>query len=357
MAWKDRHHAGAVPGSHRRGAASAAPWGRIRRRHGTGDATARAALAAGRRAVLSGLGAALLPAAAAGDEGSPAVEVAPGLFVLPGVHEEASTANLNAIANVGFVVGAAAVAVVDPGGSLRHGRRLRRAIAAATDRPIRHLVLTHVHPDHVMGAAAFADLEGVEVVGHVGLPAALAQRHRFYAAMLAREMGAEAAEGSAPLAPTRLVAPGRDLALELGGGRRLLVTAHPPAHTDHDLSLLDLETGTLCLSDLLFVERIPALEGSLPGWQRVLEGLQALPRIARAVPGHGPPAVAWPEGAAPLLRYLQALERDVRAALAAGLDLAEATARAAGAPPVGWRLAEAYHGRNAAAAYRELEWE
>jgi quinoprotein relay system zinc metallohydrolase 2 len=302
---------------------------------------------------MAGCGATLMAAAPAPAEDGGAVQVAPGIFVLPGVMEEASAANLDGIGNVGFVVGEAAVAVIDPGGSLAHGRRLRRAVAAATPLPIRHLMLTHVHPDHVMGGAAFADL-GAEVIGHARLPAALAQRHEFYAAMLEREMGS-AGRGSGALAPTRLVEPGRELALDLGG-RVLTLTAHPPAHTDHDLSLFDQATGTIWLSDLLFVERIPSLDGSLPGWRRVLAALRTVP-AARAVPGHGPAAVPWPGAADPLLRYLEALERETRAAIAAGIGLAEAPARVAIAEAAPWGLAEAYHGRNVNAAYRELEWE
>ena len=284
---------------------------------------------------------------------SPAQEVAPGVFVLPGVHEDASPANNNAIANVGFVVGAASVAVVDPGGSLRHGQRLRRAVEAATRLPIRHLILTHAHPDHVMGAAAFADLRP-EVVGHARLPEALAQRREGYIRMMEREMGAEAAAGSDALPPTRLVEDRFDL--DLGGGRVLAIAAHGPAHSDADLSLFDAATATLWLSDLLFVERIPSLDGSLLGWLREAAALRERP-AARAVPGHGPPSVPWPEAATAQTGYLEALRNGVRAAIASGLGIAEAPARVATAEASRWRLAEAYHGRNVSAAYRELEWE
>ena len=271
--------------------------------------------------------------------------------MLPGVQADASAGNLGAIANTGFVAGTRAVAVIDPGGSHAHGMRLRQAIAATTPLPVRHLVLTHVHPDHAMGAAAFADLQP-EVIGHVRLPEALARRDAFYRAMLTREMG-EAAAGSAPLAPTRLVED--RLSLDLGG-RVLEVVAQPPAHTDHDLLLFDRTTGTLWLSDLLFVARIPVLDGDLHGWLRALAALRGWPAV-RAVPGHGPPAVPWPAAAGPLERYLVALRDGTRAAIAAGIGIAEAPGRVAAAEAAPWLLAERYHGRNVTAAYRQLEWE
>jgi quinoprotein relay system zinc metallohydrolase 2 len=311
-------------------------------------------LATGRRDALLGIGGTLLASAPAATAVAAASvgEVAPGVFVLPGVHEDASPTNGNAIANVGFVVGGESVAVVDPGGSFAHGQRLRRAVEAATPLPIRYLVLSHAHPDHVMGATAFADLRP-EVVGHARLPEALAQRREGYRRMLEREMGAAA--GSDALPPTRLVED--RLALDLGGGRVLEIAAHGPAHTDADLSLFDPATATLWLSDLLFVERIPSLDGSLNGWLRELAALGERRAAARAVPGHGPPAVPWPGGAAALTGYLEALRDGTRAAIASGVGIAEAPARVAGAEASRWRLAEAYHGRNVSAAYRELEWE
>jgi quinoprotein relay system zinc metallohydrolase 2 len=265
--------------------------------------------------------------------------------------EEATPANLDAIANTGFVCGAEATAVIDPGGSLAHGLLLRRAIEACGAPPVRHLVLTHVHPDHSMGAAAFADL-APEVIGHARLPEALAQRGAYYAAMLEREMGGAAA-GSAALVPTRLVDDRAEIDL---GGRRIEVHAHPPAHTDHDLSLRDGASGTLWLSDLLFVDRMPALDGDLLGWLDALDRLQQ-ERAAQAVPGHGPPVVPWPQAAAPLVDYLTALRDGTRAAIAAGIGLAEAPGRVAVDAAGHWRLADQYHGRNVIAAYRQLEWE
>src|SRR5712671_5860252 len=212
----------------------------------------------------------------------PVTEIASGIFVHNGVHEEASAANEDAIANIGFIIGDDAVAVIDPGGSLAEGSGLRTAIRARTDRPIRYVILTHVHPDHIFGAAAFRD-DQPEFVGHAKLPGALAQRGEYYLRRLRSTLG-EAARGSEIVPPTLLVAYRLDLDL---GGRHVLVRAHGPAHTDNDLTVFDESTRTFWLADLLFVDRIPVVDGSLVGWLKELGELIAL-AADRAVPGHGP---------------------------------------------------------------------
>jgi quinoprotein relay system zinc metallohydrolase 2 len=274
-----------------------------------------------------------------------------GVFVHNGVHEEASSGNKDAIANIGFIVGTAAVAVIDPGGSFEEGAALRTAVRTRTDQPIRYVILTHIHPDHIFGAAAFRD-DHPEFVGHAKLPGALAQRGEYYLRRLRSTLGEEA-KGGEIVPPTLLVAERLDLDL---GGRRLLVRAHGPAHTDNDLTVFDESTRTFWLADLLFVDRIPVVDGSLVGWLKELGELTAI-AADRAVPGHGPVSVPWPDAAEPERRYLGTVERDTRAAIKAGIGIAEAYRHVANSEREYWLLFDDYHPRNVTASYKELEWE
>ncbi len=277
-------------------------------------------------------------------------EIAPGMFFRRGLDAEASATNADAIANTGFIVGADSVAVIDPGGSLADGQALRAAIAARTTRPVRFVVLSHVHPDHIFGAAAFT--EGApRIVGHASLPAALATRGEYYRRHLTELLGAEAA-GSV-IVPDLLVSDTQTLDL---GDRRLTVRAHRPAHTDTDLTLFDGQTSTLIAADLLFIGRVPSFDGDLKGWLAELDGLAAI-RAARVVPGHGPVTTDWPAAAADLRRYLNLLLTETRAAIAAGVPIEQAATQVAVTERGRWALFDDYNPRNVLTAYHQLEWE
>jgi glyoxylase-like metal-dependent hydrolase (beta-lactamase superfamily II) len=146
-----------------------------------------------------------------------------------------------------------------------------------------------------------------------------------------------------------------ELRLDLGG-RILVLTAWPAAHTDNDLTVYDEATGTLFAGDLVFLDHVPALDGSLPGWLEALDRLAAIP-AERVVPGHGPAAAPWPDALAPERRYLSTLAADVRALIAAGAPISEAPAKAAQGERGQWRLFDEFHARNVTAAFAELEWE
>ena len=279
-------------------------------------------------------------------------EIAPGVFVHKGRIAEPDRENRGDVANLGFVVGRTGVAVIDTGSARWMGEALWRSIRARTDLPVTHVILTHQHPDHALGAAPLAEA-GASVAGHENLARALADRQANYLESLNRLIGAKVVLGTRTVAVD--IAVGDRLDIDLGS-RVLELRAWPVAHTGTDLTVFDPTTGTLFAGDLVFDGHTPALDGSLQGWRAVLEELRAM-ELTRLVPGHGGPALDWPEGGADLARYLEVLETDTRAAIDAGLRLGEAAGSIAQSEAGRWQLFEAYNARNATVAFTELEWE
>jgi quinoprotein relay system zinc metallohydrolase 2 len=293
------------------------------------------------------------PLAQAGADSFNLSEIARGVFVHRGKPLALDAPGHDDIANIGFIVGSRCVAVIDTGGSVRIGRALRAAIRQSTPLPICYVINTHVHVDHLLGNAAFK-VDAPVFVGHAELAAAVERNRDFFLKNYPGDLDAPA-QADQIVGPGRRVAVGSDLELDLGG-RQLRLRAWPKAHTDCDLTVFDDKTGTLWAGDLLFVGRLPALDGSIKGWLGAIDELAHM-TVARVVPGHGAVADNLAAALAPERSYLQALADGVRAELAAGKPLEEAIRQIDADGKAGWLLWDETHPHNVARAYQELEWE
>jgi len=278
-------------------------------------------------------------------------EIAPGNYVHYGSFDERSPDNLGDNANIGFIVGDKCVLAVDAGGSLPVGRALRQAIRRITPLPVCYVVLTHVHPDHFFGAAAFLD-DHAQFLAHENYPAQLAARSRSYLNSLQRDLG-PAAAGSEIVRPTLLVAGRMELDL---GGRTVVVQAWPPAHTDDDLTVFDTPTRTLWVSDLLFVGHTPVIDGTIIGFLAVMKDLRVV-AADHYVPGHGRSDLPWPEPLDAQQRYFTVILDETRAAIRGRKTIQQATDEVGLSEAGNWAAFDQFHRRNVTTAYAELEWE
>jgi glyoxylase-like metal-dependent hydrolase (beta-lactamase superfamily II) len=219
---------------------------------------------------------------------APALEprpVAPGVWFVQGEAALGTPANRNFISNAAFVVTDAGVVVIDALGSPVLARELLQAIRQVTPKPVRQVIVTHYHADHIYGLQVFK-AAGAAVVAHRAaleyLNSDTAQR-RLEASRM--DLAPWVDDETALVPADRWI--DADTVIELGG-ERFHVRHAGPAHTPEDLVVYAERAGVLFAGDLVFRGRIPFVgQADSGGWITALGGLIALqPRLI--VPGHGP---------------------------------------------------------------------
>ena len=280
-------------------------------------------------------------------------QLSEGVYVHHGVHEDIAEGYHADICNISFIVGSKGIAVIDTGGNLKIGQALRSAIREVSSLPILYVINTHVHPDHIFGNAAFIQ-DKPSFVGHVKLPDAMERRRENYMRINQQWLGNDFA-GSEMVKPNVLVKD--SLKLDLGD-RTLILTAYPTAHTNTDLTVFDSKSSTLWTGDLLFVERIPSIDGDVKGWLNVINELK-MSEAQNAVPGHSDSLkdLNWKAQLNNEERYLWTLLNDVRASIKKGEVMEKAMDTAAASERSYWKLFDIINRRNVNTVYPALEWE
>ncbi len=212
------------------------------------------------------------------------IRVSPSVYYIQGNSGIPSQANRGHTSNAGFVVTKDGVVVFDALGTPVLGTELADAIRKVTPLPIRRVIVSHYHADHIYGLQPLKD-RGAQIWAHRAARAYLESE----AAQLRL---AERRKSLAPWvgADTRLVRADRWLEGEerfrLGG---LTFHIYPlgPAHTPEDLAMAVEEEGALFVGDVMFTGRLPFVgEADSKAWISAIDRLVKLnPRIL--VGGHG----------------------------------------------------------------------
>jgi len=212
-------------------------------------------------------------------------QVTPHTYYAQGMLALGSPLNQNFISNAGVVVAPEGVVVIDALGSPALAERLIAEIKTITDKPIRYVIVTHYHADHVYGLQAFREIGATIIAqekGRVYLNSATAKQRL----EVSREALAPWINEQTELqAADQWVAENQSMMLS---GWQFDLLKVGPAHTPDDLAIYLPQEDVLFAGDLMFQGRIPFVgNANSNGWIASLEQLLTIDP-AVVVPGHGP---------------------------------------------------------------------
>lgn len=219
--------------------------------------------------------------------------LSPKVWFFEGESGMATRDNRGFMSNAGFVVTREGVVVFDALATPALADAMIAEIRKVTSQPIRRVIVSHYHADHVYGLQVFK-AAGADIW-------ARREGQQYLASDLARDRLAQRRQDLSPWVNehTHLIPADRWLSFsddepirfDLGGTRFELIDGGD-SHTAGDLMLSIPDEGVLFAGDLFFTGRLPfVVDGNTREW------LQALRRLDRSgarivVPGHGPASTA-----------------------------------------------------------------
>ncbi|MDX5333871.1 MAG: MBL fold metallo-hydrolase [Gammaproteobacteria bacterium] len=231
----------------------------------------------------------LLPLAASAGEivrDYPADRVTDDVYVIHGPAGYPSVENQGFMNNPAFVLTETGVVVIDPGSSLQAGRMVLKQLRGITDKPVTHVLITHVHGDHWLGnhavEEAFPEAQILALPQTIQL--AQAGQDTFWLNLMHNATDGFTA-GTKAVLPEQPI----DVADELHvGGKTFRFYAPAKAHSNTDVMIELVEDSVLFAGDNLLNQRLARMDdGTFRGSIEACNVAEAID-ATHVVPGHGP---------------------------------------------------------------------
>src|SRR5690625_4308461 len=217
------------------------------------------------------------------------IQISPNAYYFGGDASMASAENKGFMSNAGFVVPPDGVVAFDALGTPPLGAAMLDAIAQVTDQPVKRVVVSHYHADHVYGLQEFKQAS-VEIWAHTHGQAYLKSDE-------AQERLEQRRADLAPWVDHNTTIVGADRWLDFSdddtiaftmGGMAFQIIDVSGAHSGEDIMLFFEDENVLFAGDLYFSGRIPyVVDADSRRWLDVLDRIfEAEPEVV--VPGHGP---------------------------------------------------------------------
>ena len=205
---------------------------------------------------------------------------------VPGHDNEGNTSN------AGFVVTPDGVVVFDALGTPSLGMALLDEIRRITDKPVRYVVLSHYHADHIYGLQAFRDNTKATIIAQDR-----ASEYRANDETADERAGTRLDQRRDALAPwvddnTRVVPPDLTFSDRLTitlGGKTFTILYAGPAHSASDSMMLVQPDGVLFAGDIVQNGRVPFMNSDDVDTKRWLAALNLVAALKPGfiIPGHG----------------------------------------------------------------------
>lgn len=224
----------------------------------------------------------------------------------------AATENKGFISNAVFIITREGVVLFDSLGTPALAKQMLKLIRTKTDKPIKTVIMSHYHADHLYGLQVFKNL-GAEVIAPKGAM-------EYFEAQSSQEL-LEARrnllypyvdEDTHLVPPDRLVDKNDQFEL---GGKTFELNAVGAAHSDGDMTVLIKPDNVFLAGDLIFTGRVPYVGRSgTAHWVELLKSIDTK-NLAALIPGHGSPAENPADTINLTLNYVSLLREKFSAAI------------------------------------------
>ena len=234
-------------------------------------------------------------------------------MIAPGVYSAIDGPEGRSGSNAGFVIGDDGVLVIDSFFDPAATTALIAAIRKLTSKPIRYVVNTHYHIDHVGGDAVLQQA-GAVVIAHRNVHGWVRTENlHLFGNRITPAMAIRVAALPLPDVTTD-----KDLTVWLG--QRKVVVQTVLGHTGGDLVVSVPDAEVVFCGDIVWRRVSPnIIDGTVATWIETVRSLKAGPQAAQTtfVPGHG--GIATAMDLTDFADYLEDLRTIVRSARAKGL--------------------------------------
>jgi len=232
-----------------------------------------------------------------------------------------ATENEGFISNAGFIITDGGVVIFDALGTPSLANKLLKKIREITNKPIKKVIASHYHADHIYGLQVFKK-EGAQIFAPKGAEDYLNSENSENLLETRRlSLDPWVNDNTFLVKPDKYINKNMDFT---EGNIQFSIIYLGKAHSDGDLALIVKDDKALFSGDIIFEGRVPFVgDADTKLWLEKLKSLETN-GINVLIPGHGPHASEPTKAIAMTREYIEELRTVFRTAVDDFIDFSEA---------------------------------